>query len=121
MREQHEAGGVVPFLEDDDRIRVASPTPPHAPTTAFAVARSSDGCGACVEPAQADDRDGQRAMLHRTGAPLIVVPRDVETVHVLDDVALRDVVEVAVDDAHVLDRRVGEAAEIEAVWALLGS
>ena len=59
-----------------------------------------------------DGGDGERATSSRSGAPLIVVPVDVEAVHVLDDVAVLDVVEMTIDHTHPLDRRVGEAAEI---------
>src|SRR5215208_3915362 len=43
----------------------------------------------------------------------------VETANVLGDIPLRDILEVAVEDTNALDRRVLEAAEVQAVWALL--
>src|SRR4051812_35056955 len=43
--------------------------------------------------------------------------REVESANVLDDIALRDVIEVAIDDANVLYRCVCETAQIDAVHA----
>src|ERR1051326_5852433 len=45
--------------------------------------------------------------------------RQIEPAHVLDHVALRDIVEMTINDTDGLDGRVREAAEIDAVHALL--
>src|SRR5690349_13250366 len=45
--------------------------------------------------------------------------RQIEPAYILDDVALRDIVEVTINDADILDGRLREAAEIHAVHALL--
>ena len=111
--EQHETGGVVPAIVHDGVASHHRLGDAHGPRARLRLGAECDdrgragserGAGACAS--------SRRRSVDGGATPI-------QAVHMLEDVALGDAVEVAVDHTDVVDRRVGKAAEVQPVLTLL--